>query len=56
MKKSFISFVSILVSLYANISFAVDQSSSAYQAGNLVGKIFMAVLIFLIVKKYVFKK
>lgn len=34
----------------------VNESSSAYKAGNLVGKIFLAVLVFLILKKFLFKK
>ncbi|BCE02993.1 hypothetical protein [Marinicellulosiphila megalodicopiae] len=40
----------------SHIAFAVDESSNGYQAGNLIGKIFLGVLVFLILKKYVFKK
>ena len=39
-----------------NIAEAVDKTSNSYQAGNIAGKVFIAVLVFLIVKKFVFKK
>lgn len=35
---------------------SVALAASSYETGSIVGKIFIAVLIFLIVKKYVFKK
>lgn len=48
----------VLLSLisFTNIAVAVDKTSNSYQAGNIAGKIFIAVLVFLIVKKFVFKK
>ena len=39
-----------------NIAEAVDKTSISYQAGSIVGKAFIAVLVFLIVKKFVFNK
>ncbi|MCJ8313551.1 MAG: hypothetical protein HRU38_11390 [Saccharospirillaceae bacterium] len=51
----------IIITLLTNLilissAMAVDSTNSSYGAGSLVGKIFMGVLLFLIVKKYVFKK
>ncbi|MDH5203964.1 MAG: hypothetical protein OEW69_12015 [Nitrospirota bacterium] len=47
----------ILLPLFAfDATAAVNQNSDAYQTGSLAGKIFVAVLLFLIVKKLFFKK
>ena len=35
---------------------AVDMNSDAYRAGNVAGKVFVAVLAILIVKKLLFSK
>ena len=47
----------VLLLLFAvDVAAAVNQNSDAYQTGSLIGKIFGAVLLFLIVKKLFFKK
>lgn len=50
--------VSICVTAYSNpaISSTVDTSSDAYKAGNIAGKVFVAVLAILIIKKLLFRK
>lgn len=42
--------------LTSETAFAVDYSSSSYQTGYWVGKIFMIVLAVLIIRKVFFKK
>lgn len=49
-------FVVVALTISMKVVAAVDESSDAYQAGALVGKIFMAVLLFLVIKKIFFKK
>ena len=46
----------LLTILSVNTLLAADETSNSYQMGNLIGKVFIVVLIFLIVKKYIFKK
>jgi len=45
-----------LASTFSGHVLAIDETSSAYQAGNIAGKIFVAVLVLLIIKKLFFKK
>ena len=55
--KYFLNSLVLLFTIFSvNIILAVDETSSSYQTGSLIGKVFIAVLIFLIVKKYIFKK
>lgn len=46
----------LTIMLYTSIALAVDQGSEAYKMGNLVGKVFVGILVFLIVKKIFFSK
>ena len=49
-------FVVVALTISMKVVAAVDESSDAYQTGALVGKIFMAVLLFMVIKKIFFKK
>lgn len=40
----------------AEITMAADGGSGAYQAGNMLGKAFVAILAILIIRKLFFKK
>lgn len=48
--------VILLIALSQNLVFAVDKGSDAYSMGNIVGKLFVGIIIFLIIKRYIFKK
>lgn len=51
--------IKLIVLLLLSDSFvvrAVDQTSNAYQMGNLAGKIFLIILLLLIIKKLFFNK
>jgi len=45
-----------ILTFTTEIVLAVDQNSAAYKAGNITGKIFVVVLLFLIIKKVISKK
>jgi len=55
MKKTWLLLILVLI-FAVDATAAVNQNSDAYQTGSLIGKIFGAVLLFLIVKKLFFKK
>lgn len=47
---------SALTIIASDLAMALDNTSSAYQTGNIAGKVFIAILAFLIIKKLFFSK
>jgi len=56
MNKGILLTFSALAIIASDLAVAVDNTSSAYQTGNIAGKVFIAILAFLIIKKLFFSK
>ena len=56
MNKVTLTAIAILSIFVTELAAAVDETSSAYQTGSIAGKVFIAIFVFLIIKKLFFNK